>query len=326
MEGPTPSSAIFYGALSIHAGVFLLLRTLPIWIGCPEARLWIGMVGLATAFLASGISHVQSNVKGQIGYASVAQVGLMFVELALGWDELVLYHFVGNASLRCYQLLVSPSVVAYLLKLQSTRSGPTGAVFPGLSLERLLPGKLRSSLFVLTSQEAYMEMALNRSMFWLPQWTARNIFLENRSIAQVWNRSVLLMVGLATLASRGDFHEAWPFLAGVLVFYLLGVLGIRQLPADVRAIKLDRYYGYGALYPGSARMLFVSFLGMSGFPISPAFYGQDVLLASAMHLSPVLAAVLALGVIFNGMVLARCFSRLFLGVERVRWKAALAEG
>lgn len=323
MEGPTPSSAIFYGALSIHAGVFLLLRTMPIWIGCPDARLWIGMVGLATAFLASGISHVQSNVKGQIGYASVAQVGLMFVELALGWDKLVLYHFVGNASLRCYQLLVSPSVVAYLLKLQSTRSAPTRAVFPGLTLERLLPGKLRSSLFVLTSQEAYMELALNRSMFWLPQWTARNVFLENRSISQVWNRSVLLMVVLAALASRGDFWEAWPFLAGVLGFYLLGLLGIRRLPAEVRSIKLDRYYGYGAVYPTSARMLFVSFLGMSGFPISPAFYGQDLLLASAMHLSPVLAAVLALGVIFNGMVLARCFSRLFLGVERVRWKAAL---
>jgi NADH:ubiquinone oxidoreductase subunit 5 (subunit L)/multisubunit Na+/H+ antiporter MnhA subunit len=31
MEGPTPSSAIFYGALSVHLGVFLLLRTDPIW-------------------------------------------------------------------------------------------------------------------------------------------------------------------------------------------------------------------------------------------------------------------------------------------------------
>jgi NADH-quinone oxidoreductase subunit L len=27
MEGPTPSSAIFYGSLSVHLGAFLLLRT-----------------------------------------------------------------------------------------------------------------------------------------------------------------------------------------------------------------------------------------------------------------------------------------------------------
>ncbi|MBK9486806.1 MAG: hypothetical protein IPO01_16985 [Chitinophagaceae bacterium] len=31
MEGPTSSSAIFYGSLSVHIGVFLLLRTHPFW-------------------------------------------------------------------------------------------------------------------------------------------------------------------------------------------------------------------------------------------------------------------------------------------------------
>ncbi|MFM8489560.1 MAG: proton-conducting transporter membrane subunit, partial [Bacteroidota bacterium] len=31
MEGPTTSSAIFYGSLSVHIGVFLLLRTYPLW-------------------------------------------------------------------------------------------------------------------------------------------------------------------------------------------------------------------------------------------------------------------------------------------------------
>ena len=30
MEGPTPSSAVFYGALSVHLGAFLLLRVSPI--------------------------------------------------------------------------------------------------------------------------------------------------------------------------------------------------------------------------------------------------------------------------------------------------------
>ncbi len=30
MEGPTPSSAVFYGALSVHLGAFLLLRVSPL--------------------------------------------------------------------------------------------------------------------------------------------------------------------------------------------------------------------------------------------------------------------------------------------------------
>ena len=37
MEGPTPSSAVFYGALSVHLGAFLLLRVSPL----------LGRLGLA---------------------------------------------------------------------------------------------------------------------------------------------------------------------------------------------------------------------------------------------------------------------------------------
>jgi NADH-quinone oxidoreductase subunit L len=42
MEGPTPSSAIFYGSLSVHFGVFLLLRTFPFWEHQLTARVLIG--------------------------------------------------------------------------------------------------------------------------------------------------------------------------------------------------------------------------------------------------------------------------------------------
>jgi NADH-quinone oxidoreductase subunit L len=324
MEGPTPSSAIFYGALSIHAGVFLLLRTLPLWIGCMPARICIGLVGLVSALLATGIAHVQSNIKGQIGYGSVAQVGLMFVELALGLDKLVLLHFVGNASLRCYQLLISPSVVAYLLKLQSTRSSK--GRFSDWSIERILPNRLRSALFVLASQEAYMELVLNRFIFWLPQWSARYIFMENRTLLTVWVRSVVTLTALALLACRADLLTAEPYLAGLLVSFGLGLLGIYHLPSSVRNTRLDRYYGYGGLYPVQARLVFFSFLGMSGFPITPAFYGMDILLSAAFEQGPGIAALFALGLIFNGFVLARTFTRFFLGVELQRWKPFLGAG
>ena len=46
MEGPTPSSAIFYGALSVHLGVFLLLRTLPIWSYYYVPRFIVLIIGL----------------------------------------------------------------------------------------------------------------------------------------------------------------------------------------------------------------------------------------------------------------------------------------
>ena len=87
MEGPTPSSAIFYGALSVHLGVFLLLRTLPIWSYYYVPRLIIFTIGLLTVLVASVSEKTQSNIKGQIAYASITQVGFMFMELALGLES-----------------------------------------------------------------------------------------------------------------------------------------------------------------------------------------------------------------------------------------------
>lgn len=118
MEGPTPSSAIFYGSLSVHFGVFLLLRTYPFWEAQPVVKILIILAGLATAVISFFITRVQSTIKTQIAYASITQIGIMFIEVALGFHTLALVHFAGNAFLRTYQLLVSPSVVSYLIRDQ----------------------------------------------------------------------------------------------------------------------------------------------------------------------------------------------------------------
>lgn len=112
MEGPTPSSAIFYGALSIHAGVFLLLRTQPLWQQSLVATLLVGSVGFLTLVFSAIQGGVQTNIKGQISYASTAQIGIMYLELALGLTQIVMLHLVCHALYRCFQLLVSPSIVA----------------------------------------------------------------------------------------------------------------------------------------------------------------------------------------------------------------------
>ncbi len=314
MEGPTPSSAIFYGAISIHVGVFLLMRTMPVWEVSEIARVCIAVVGLVTAVVTTIVGHVQSNIKGRIGYASVAQVGLMFVELALGLETLALIHFVGNASLRCYQLLVSPSVVAYILRLQSsaTEKGRPG---PDRTLESRLFPKLRATLYVCATQEFFMEFIVNRVFLEIPQWTARHIMAENSTILNVWTRSFLLnlfLVGGVSWAGR-DYTTALPFTLGVGVSYLIGVVGIYLLPRRLRQQSLDHLEGLSAHYSLSARLVFISFLGMSGFPITPAFWGADMLLAECMKIGLPVALLFSGTFFLNGIVLARTFTRLYLG-------------
>ena len=154
MEGPTPSSAIFYGALSVHAGILLLLRTAQIWGQLDSARWLLGGLGFISAVVATGVGRTQSNIKGQIAYASITQVGLMMIELALGWPRiLVLVHFLGNASLRTYQLLVSPSVVVHMLQMQTTRT----AASHRWSIESWLPRRLQLTLYAFALNEGFLD-------------------------------------------------------------------------------------------------------------------------------------------------------------------------
>jgi NADH:ubiquinone oxidoreductase subunit 5 (subunit L)/multisubunit Na+/H+ antiporter MnhA subunit len=84
MEGPTPSSAVFYGALSIHGGVILIYRMLPLIEQFAWAQAAIFGIGLVTIIFSSIIARTQSNIKGQLAYLSVRQVSIMMCELALG--------------------------------------------------------------------------------------------------------------------------------------------------------------------------------------------------------------------------------------------------
>jgi NADH:ubiquinone oxidoreductase subunit 5 (subunit L)/multisubunit Na+/H+ antiporter MnhA subunit len=162
MEGPTPSSAIFYGALSVHLGVFLLLRTFIFWEYQLPVRILIALVGLTTAIVTTGISRVQSSVKTRIAYASVAQVGLMFVEVAAGLENLALIHFAGNAFLRTYQLLVFPSVVSHSIREQFYNFAPRTR-----RIEDFLPKKLRYTFYILCVKEWNLDTLLYRGL-WNP--------------------------------------------------------------------------------------------------------------------------------------------------------------
>jgi NADH-quinone oxidoreductase subunit L len=170
MEGPTPSSAIFYGSLSVHLGVFILLRTYAFWEHQLSVRILIGLVGFTTAIIATGIARVQSSVKSQIAYASIAQIGLIFIEVAAGWWMLALIHFAGNAFLRTYQLLVSPSVVSYLIREQFYNFVPRLR-----SIEDRFPKKLQYTLYMLCVKEWNLDSYMYRFL-WNPiKWAGAKL-------------------------------------------------------------------------------------------------------------------------------------------------------
>ena len=112
LEGPTPSSAIFYGAVMVHAGVFLMLRLAPLLEQVPDVMAGLVVAGIATALYAWLCGLVQTDIKSALIFATVFQVALMFVAIGLGWTTLATVHLCLHAAWRTWQFLLAPSWLA----------------------------------------------------------------------------------------------------------------------------------------------------------------------------------------------------------------------
>ena len=213
MEGPTTSSAIFYGSLSVHLGAFLLLRTFPYWESLAIIKILIIIIGLSTSIISTTIARVQSSVKTQIAYSSIAQIGLIFIEVALGFHILALLHFTGNAFLRTYQLLVSPSVLSYL-----THNMFFNFIPKNKDGNNSFFTKVKNSFYMLSIKEWNLDFMLYRYL-WQPfKWLGNKLdFLTNKLV--VIALAVLYLVGLyCKLFQEGISIELFNFLPFVFSF------------------------------------------------------------------------------------------------------------
>jgi NADH:ubiquinone oxidoreductase subunit 5 (subunit L)/multisubunit Na+/H+ antiporter MnhA subunit len=230
MEGPTPSSAIFYGSLSVHLGAFLLTRTFPFWEHQISMRILIGGVGLITAIIASFITRVQSSVKSQIAYASMAQIGIIFIELALGLEYLALIHFAGNAFLRTYQLLVSPSVVSYLIREQIYRNEQP-------EQRRVYRGALFNSLYVLSLKEWNLE-----SLMYVSWWNPiKKVGKKLRFIGQKFALGFFILIygcGLYLIYHREILSDAVQH-SFPMAFSAIGLLMVMKAFSEKRDVFLS---------------------------------------------------------------------------------------
>lgn len=145
MEGPTPSSAIFYGALSVHAGAYLLLRARPILDASSWAPEAVVAVGALTALQGALVGRTCPDAKTALAYATVSQLGVVFMEIGLGWDRLAVWHIAGHAVLRTAQFLRAPSLLHDHHQLHSASGGRLAAA--GAPFGAILPRPLQAWLY-----------------------------------------------------------------------------------------------------------------------------------------------------------------------------------
>ena len=158
MEGPTPSSAIFYGALSVHLGAFLLLRFSPIIEQSPTLQVLIIVVGLSTAGFATFAGTVQTDIKSALSFASLSQVGLIFAEIGFGFRYIALVHILGHGCLRTLQFLRAPTLL-YDYRNMEDAIGERLPKFSGAWLSRA-EESVRTWYYRLAMERGYLDSFL----------------------------------------------------------------------------------------------------------------------------------------------------------------------
>lgn len=160
MEGPTPSSAIFYGAISVHAGAYLVLRIEPLLQSAPVARWLLLFVGVTTAVLATLIHRTCADAKTGLAYASMTQLAVIFAEVSLGWTTLALLHTVGHAIVRTAQFLRAPSMLHDYHRLHAAAGGHLEKV--GEQYDALVPAPVQVWLYSLGLERGRYDAIVDR--------------------------------------------------------------------------------------------------------------------------------------------------------------------
>lgn len=163
MEGPTPSSAVFYGALSVHLGAFLLLRINSVLATSSVLAGLVIALGLLTSVYAYVTGLVQTDIKSALSFASLVQVGLIVAEIGAGaWLPFLWYvaiaHLLGHACLRTHQFIRASTLLQDYRHLEDAIGARLKR--PRVRWVQLLPAGFRGWLYRFALERGYFDTLL----------------------------------------------------------------------------------------------------------------------------------------------------------------------
>lgn len=84
MEGPTPVSALIHAATMVTAGVYLIVRSGPVFNLAPEAQTAVTIVGAITLLFGAIIGCAKDDIKKALAASTMSQIGYMVLAAGLG--------------------------------------------------------------------------------------------------------------------------------------------------------------------------------------------------------------------------------------------------
>ncbi|UYN88885.1 MAG: NADH-quinone oxidoreductase subunit L [Anaerolineales bacterium] len=126
MAGPTPVSALIHAATMVTAGVYLVVRSAPLFGAVPEAGNVVAIVGAVTALFAATIAVAQNDIKKVLAYSTISQLGFMVAAVGIGAYVAGMFHLVTHAFFKALLFLSSGSVILALERAHHPLDGHHG--------------------------------------------------------------------------------------------------------------------------------------------------------------------------------------------------------
>ncbi len=145
MEAPTPVSALIHAATMVNAGPFLLVRMSPLLMLSPEAMTFIAIVGGTTALFAAMVSMVQSDIKKNLAYSTISQIGFMIMLCGIGAFVAAIFHLLAHGFLKAFLFLSTGNALQavhtnhHAANPHSSHSNPKTSLYVGALVLACLP-------------------------------------------------------------------------------------------------------------------------------------------------------------------------------------------
>ena len=111
MEGPTTVSALIHAATMVNAGVFLMVRMLPLFQLEQGLLYTVTLVGLLSALVGGVCAFGAQDIKRVLAYSTISQLGIMFAAIGMGSGVAATYHMVSQGLFKALAFLAAGSVI-----------------------------------------------------------------------------------------------------------------------------------------------------------------------------------------------------------------------
>jgi NAD(P)H-quinone oxidoreductase subunit 5 len=110
MEAPTPVSALLHAGV-VNLGGFVLIRFAPLLSQAPAALVLLAAVATSTVVVATLVMGTRISIKVALAWSTVAQMGFMLLQVALGLPAMALLHLVAHSLYKAHAFLAAGGVV-----------------------------------------------------------------------------------------------------------------------------------------------------------------------------------------------------------------------